>query len=66
MTLVTEVYKEIRLDKCLKSRVSEDPLTENKAIGPKHYWYLNSRAFILFFNHCEVSFSDTQNPKGVC
>ena len=43
------------LDKCLKSRVSEDPYTDNKANGSKHCCNLNSSTFRIFINHCEGS-----------
>ena len=37
--------RKILLDKCLKSRVSKDPLTENAANGLKHCSNLNERIF---------------------
>ena len=43
------------LDRCLKSRVSEDPQTDNKANGSKHCCNLNSSTFTLFINHCEFN-----------
>ena len=41
MTVIADVFPEMtapkkRLDKCLKSRVSEDPYTENMANRSKH------------------------------
>ena len=60
------------LDKCLKSRVSEDPETENMANRSKHGSNLNDSTFAKFINIVKlvalekVSFSDTQNPKTVC
>ena len=41
------------LDKCLKSRVPEDPSTDNMANGPKHYCNLNDSTFRIFINHCK-------------
>ena len=61
----------IWLDKCLKSRVLEDPETDNMENGSKHCWNLNDTNFTIFINHCECScigkslFSDNQNPKTV-
>ena len=43
------------LDKCLKSRVSEDPSTDNMANGSKHCYNLNDSTFAIFINHCESS-----------
>ena len=44
------------LHKCLKSRVSEDPLTDNMANGSKHWSNLNDSTFIIFINHCEKNY----------
>ena len=41
------------LDKCLTSRVSEDPLIDNMANGSKHCCNLNDSTFTIFINHCE-------------
>ena len=41
------------LDKSLKSRVSQYPLTSNMAKGPKHCSNLNRGAFAIFIDHCE-------------
>ena len=41
------------LDKCLKSRVSEDPSRSNMVSGPKHCWNLNDSAFTIFIDPCE-------------
>ena len=41
------------LDKCPKSRVSDDPLTDNMANGSKHYCNLNDSTFTIFINHSE-------------
>ena len=60
------------LDKCLKSRLSEDPETENMANQSKHGSSLNDSTFTKFINILKVvalekvSFSDTENPKTVC
>ena len=40
-----------RLDKCLKSRVSEDPQTDNMANGLKHCCNLNGSIFAIFIKH---------------
>ena len=41
------------LDKCLKSRVSEDPWTHNITNGLKHCCNMNDSTFTIFINHCE-------------
>ena len=41
------------LDKCLKSRVSEDLYTGNMVNGPKHSFNLNESTFTIFIDHCE-------------
>ena len=41
------------LDKSLKSRVSQYPLTSNMVKGPKHCSNLNRGAFAIFIDHCE-------------
>ena len=41
------------LDKCLKSPVSEDPLTSNMVNGPKHCWNLNDATFTIFIDPLE-------------
>ena len=43
------------LDNCLKSPVSEDPLTSNMVNGPNHCWNLNDTTFTGFIDHCEDS-----------
>ena len=43
------------LEKCLKSRVSEDPSTDNKEYGSKHCSNLNDSTFTIFNNHFEGS-----------
>ena len=40
------------LDKCLKSRVSEDPSTDNMANGSKQFCNLNNSTFTISVNHC--------------
>ena len=42
-----------RLDKCLKSHVSEDPSTSNTEEGPEHCSNVQDRTFTIFINHCE-------------
>ena len=58
MTLTAFVFPKLRtpktsLDKCLKSHVSEDPLTNNMVNLPKHCWNLHHRPFIIFIDHCQ-------------
>ena len=60
------------LDKCLKSRVSENPQTENMENWSKQCSNLNDSTLTKFMNTVKVvalekvSFSDTQNPQTVC
>ena len=42
-------------DKCLKSPVSEDPLTSNMVNVPKHCWNLHNTTFIRLIDHCQVN-----------
>ena len=44
------------LNKCLKSRVSEDPYTDNMANGLKHCCSLKDSTFTIFFNCCEGNY----------
>ena len=44
------------LDKCLQSRVSEDPSTSNMGKGPKHCAKLQDSTFTIFFDPCEDNF----------
>ena len=61
-----------RLDKCPKSRLSEDLCTENMKNWSEQCSNLNDRTFTKFLNTVKVvalekvSFSDTQNPQPVC
>ena len=41
------------LDKCLKSRVSEDASRDNMANRWKHCCNLNYSTITIFINHCE-------------
>ena len=41
------------LDKRLKNPVSEDPLTSNVVIGPKHCWNLNGSTITIFIDPYE-------------
>ena len=60
------------LDKCLKSRLSEDLWTENMENWSKQCSNLNDSTFTKFVKTVKVvalekvSFSDTQNPQTVC
>ena len=60
------------LDKCLKSRVSENASTDNVTNGLKHCCNLNDHNFTIFINQCKtiplekVFFSGIQNPKTLC
>ena len=60
------------LDKCLKSRVSEESWTENMESWSKQCSNVNDSTFTKFVSTVKivalekVSFSDTQNPQTVC
>ena len=41
------------LDKCLKGRVPDDPLTANMVIESKHCCNQNKSTFTIFINHAE-------------
>ena len=45
----------IWLDKCQKSRISQDPYGENIGNRLKRYSNLNEGTFTKFVNHCEGS-----------
>ena len=57
VSLTSDVFPEIpapkKIDKCLKSHVSDNPSTDNKANGSKHCCNRNDSAFTIFINHCE-------------
>ena len=44
------------LDKCLKSRFSDKPLTDNKANGSKDGCNVNGSTFTMIINHCEGNY----------
>ena len=46
-------FRKTLLDKCLKGRVSEGPLTSNMVNAIKQSSYLNDTTFIMFIDHCE-------------
>ena len=48
-------HRTVWLDKKLKSRVSEDPSTDNKETGSRHCSNLNDGTFKKFINHCKTS-----------
>ena len=48
-------FRKTWLDNCLKSKVPEDPLIENMAIGSKQWGNLNDSNFTIFINQCECS-----------
>ena len=54
------------LDKCLKSRVSEDPLTDNMANGTKHCSNLNDSTFTKLIYHCKDSCSGKSRNQFRC
>ena len=61
MTLIAYVFPEYRFQKTwfgewIKSRVSEDPQTDNTANVSEHYCNLNDSTFTIFINHREDSF----------
>ena len=41
------------LDECLKSLVSEEPLTSNMVNGCKHWWNLHGSTLPISIDHCE-------------
>ena len=49
-------FRKIWLDKCLKSRVLEDPYTDNVENGLKHCCNLNGCTFAKFSKHFEDSY----------
>ena len=60
MPLIADVFwkyglRKIWLDKCLKSRVSEDAERDNTATGSKHSSNLNDCIFTIFINPSEGS-----------
>ena len=60
MPLIADVFwkyglRKIWLDKCLKSRVSEDAERDNTANGSKQCSSLNDCTFTIFINHSEGS-----------
>ena len=57
MTLIADVFLKLqtgkrRLNKCLKSLVSEDPSESNTVRRTKHCWNLNHTTFIILFDDC--------------
>ena len=46
-------HRKTWLDKCLKSPVSENPLTDNLVNGPKHSFNLNHSTFAVFIDCSE-------------
>ena len=55
MYLWTYGLRKTLLDKCLRSPVSEDPLTSNILNGPKHCSNLNQSTFTIFIDSCETN-----------
>ena len=75
MTLIADVFLNLRntlLDKCLKSPLSEDPITTNMVNGPKHCSMLNEGDFGKLLIHVmgihveNVTLIDMQNLRTVC
>ena len=59
-TLTAYVFSKLQalktwLDKCLKSPVSEDPLTINMVNVPKHCWNLHHSTLIIFILHWQLN-----------
>ena len=57
LILIADVFLNLRLqkiwlDKCLKSLVSEDPLTSDMVNGPKNCWNLSDSIFTIFIDLC--------------
>ena len=46
-------HRKTWLDKCLKSPVSDNPLTDNLVNGPKHCFNLNHSTFAVFIDCSE-------------
>ena len=46
-------HRKTLLDKCLKSQVLEDPLTDNVVNGQKHCWNLNYSTFTRLIDYSE-------------
>ena len=60
ITLIDFVFPKLpatktRSDKCLKSRVSENPSTSNMVNVPQHCWNLHHSAFIISNDHFPVN-----------
>ena len=53
MDLWTYGLQKMELHKCLKSPISEDPLTSDMVNGSKHYWNLNDTTFTIFIDISE-------------
>ena len=49
----TYTLRKTWLDKCLKSPVSEDPLTSKMVNGPKHCWNPDDSTFPIIIDLCE-------------
>ena len=49
------VVRKTWLDKCLKTTVSEDPLTSNMVNGSNHFSKLNDSNFTIFIEPAEGS-----------
>ena len=45
--------RNMSLEKCLKSPLSEESLTTDMVNGPKHCWNLNDSTFTIFIDPCE-------------
>ena len=46
-------FRKTWLGKCLKSPVSEDPLTDNMVNGLKHSFTFSDSTQTIFIHHCE-------------
>ena len=55
MDFWTYGFRKMLLVKCLKSSVSEDPLTSNMVNGPKHCSKLSNRTFTIFIDLCKCN-----------
>ena len=49
-------HRKTWLNKCVKSRVPEESLTDNIAMLSKDCWNLNESAFTISINHCRSSY----------
>ena len=54
------------LHECLKSDVSENPLTSNILKMPNDCWSLNGSTFTKFIDHCEGNLDKKESLLVIC